>query len=113
MGDEGTVKSLFAASLHALEIVEDKSKGRRSPVGVAKTLHLLAPAFFPLWDLKIAIAYRCRYSADPAGKYLAFMRMQQSIVSTLEETIESLSDGKSPLKVLDEYNYAKFTKEWI
>lgn len=28
------------------------------PVGAAKTLHLLGPSFFPIWDKKIAYQYR-------------------------------------------------------
>ena len=111
--DETIVESLFTSALEALEIAEGKSKGRRSPVAVAKALHLLAPGFFPLWDAAIAKAYDCHYFADPVGKYLTFMRIARDMVADLQETIHRLLDGKTPLKVLDEYNYAKFTKEWV
>lgn len=111
--DDTTVGPLFASALEALEIREGKSKGRRSPVAVAKALHLLAPSFFPLWDAAIATAYSCPYSTDPVAKYLRFMRLSKHMVGELRETIESLLDGKTPLKVLDEDNYAKFTKEWV
>src|SRR5262249_27042785 len=81
--DHGTVNRVFASALAALEIAEGKSRGRRSPVAVAKALHLLAPRFFPLWDAGIALAYGCFYAANPAGKYLDFMRIQSTIVAHL------------------------------
>jgi len=46
--DKETIMVLFNAFLDALKIVDGKKKGTRSPVAVAKALHLLAPAFFPL-----------------------------------------------------------------
>jgi hypothetical protein len=52
--DDRKIRPLFQEFLDALQICEGKCKGRASPVGVAKALHLLAPGFFPLWDEKIA-----------------------------------------------------------
>lgn len=57
--DHEGILALFASALEALAIAEGKSQGHRSPVGVAKALHLLAPSFFPLWDKAIADAYGC------------------------------------------------------
>lgn len=57
--DQATVNRVFGSALGALEIADGKSRGRRSPVAVAKTLHLLAPRFFPLWDAAIAKDYGC------------------------------------------------------
>ncbi|MFQ5804695.1 MAG: hypothetical protein ACE5JQ_17535 [Candidatus Methylomirabilales bacterium] len=111
--DDTTVESLFGSALEALEIPGGKNKGRRSPVAVAKALHLLAPSFFPLSDAAISRAYSCSYSAAPVANYLRFMRLSREMVSDLRERIVPLLDGKTPLKVLDEYNYAKFTKEWV
>src|SRR5262245_45793670 len=48
--DDAKIRRLFQDFLEALKICQGKCKGRRTPVGVAKALHLLAPAFFPLWD---------------------------------------------------------------
>lgn len=109
--DTTAVRSLFTSSLKALEIAEGGSKGRRSPVAVSKALHLLAPSFFPLWDAAIARGYSCYYSRDPAAKYLRFMGFSKQIVTELRSTITPLLDGKTPLKVLDEYNYSKYTKK--
>jgi len=79
---------------------------------VAKALHLLAPRFFPLWDLKIANAYDCRYSADPAAKYLRFLVKIRGLARTMANVhIEDTS--KTVVKLIDEYNYARFTKGWI
>lgn len=104
--DQEIILTLFASALHALQIAEGKSQGHRSPVAVAKALHLLAPSFFLLWDKAIAEAYHCGYSSHPGRKYLEFM-------ADLRETIEPLKQGKTHLKVVDEYNYAKFTKKWM
>jgi hypothetical protein len=57
--DEAKMKRLFRDFLRALKICEGKMRGRKSPVAVAKALHLLAPKFFALWDDKIARAYNC------------------------------------------------------
>lgn len=110
-GDEGTITTLFAAFLEGLAIAEGKSKGSRSPVSVAKALHLLAPTFFPLWDDKIAKGYQCHYSSNPSGQYLKFMTITKSIVESLRGQVDARES--TLLKVIDEYNYAKFTKGWI
>lgn len=111
MEDEEPVNTLFAAFLDGLAIAEGKSKGIRSPVSVAKALHLLAPGFFPLWDNKIAKAYHCHYSHDPSGQYLRFMKICKDMAESLRGKVEIR--GSTLLKVIDEYNYAKFTKQWI
>jgi len=109
--DETTITALFAAFLDGLAIAEGKSKGSRSPVSVSKALHLLAPTFFPLWDDKIAKGYRCHYSCNPSGQYLKFMEINKGMVASLRGKVHS--QGTTLLKVIDEYNYAKYTKGWI
>lgn len=82
------------------------------PVGAAKCLHLLAPRFFPLWDRAIAAAYgvRLKRRGENASRYTKFLRITK-------EQVEALGGEKfikrNPLKALDEYNYCKYTKEWI
>jgi len=96
----------------ALQICEGSKKATCSPVAVAKALHLLAPRFFPLWDLKIANAYGCRYSADPASIYLRFLIKIRGLARAMGNVhIEGTS--KTVVKLIDEYNYARFTKGWI
>ena len=110
--DDAAIKSLFAEFLSALQICEGSKKATCSPVAVAKALHLLAPRFFPLWDLKIANAYGCHYSADPAGTYLRFIVKIRGLARAMANVhIEDTS--KTIVKLIDEYNYARFTKGWI
>jgi len=111
---------------------------RRSPTAVSKTLNLLAPNCFPLWDEAISQEYGCWwvYSEFGLSEYIKFMRISKQqcieLVSRysrsknipdlrkaeekLIETCESIagtSYGPSLLKLIDEYNYAKYTKGWI
>jgi hypothetical protein len=109
--DDRQIRPLFKKFLDALQICEGKCKGRASPVGVAKALHLLAPGFFPLWDEKIARAYDCYYDGDPPGQYMAFFLKTKAIAEALAPQVKT--DGKTLLKLIDEYNYAKFTKRWV
>jgi hypothetical protein len=105
--DDETINELFSQFLNALQIANGKMTGRKSPVAVAKALHLLAPSFFPLWDDKIARKYECRYY------YVPFMQKMQRLAQILAPEIDLNVTGKTLLKLIDEYNYAKFTKQWI
>ncbi len=109
--DDAPIGLLFEEFLKALTICEGKSKGKKTPVGVAKALHLLAPSFFPLWDKKIAKGYGCDYSAYPLRKYLKFFKMTKDIAEKLHEIVDV--PGRTLLKLIDEYNYALYTKKWI
>lgn len=111
--DDGIVHPLFTSGLDALQIPEGTCKGRRNPVAVAKALHILAPHFFPLWDAVIANAYDCYYAKAAGRRYIKFKRLETDPVGELREPIEGLLAGKTALKVLDEYSYARFTKEWV
>ena len=80
-------------------------------VGAAKCLHLLGPDFFPLWDAAILKGYGLekgahRHSSE-TDRYIAFMHISRT-------QIERLNNWRSltshPLKLLDEYNYCRFTK---
>lgn len=82
------------------------------PVGASKSLHLLAPRFFPLWDRSIAKAYglALRQRGKNYDRYYKFMLI------TKEQCYRIRRKGfrkHKLLKLLDEYNYCKFTKEWI
>ena len=110
--DEPTVKQLFLAFLDALRIKEGKKKDTKSPVAVAKALHLLAPSFLPIWDVKIARVYDCYYSPHPERKYVAFAYHMQALARQLQEHVPPAC-GRTFLKLIDEYNYAKYTKQWV
>lgn len=80
---------------------------------MAKALHLLAPAFFPLWDDKIARAYACHYTFKPAEKYIDFMAKNKHFAEVLRRQAIDGKGHRSLLKLIDEYNYAKYTQKWI
>lgn len=109
--EEDTIKNLFNLFLDTLKSVSGKMKGRKSPVAVAKALHLLAPKFFPLWDNKIARAYMCYYDKDPAGKYVSFCKITKAIAHRVKDRISR--QDKTLIKLIDEYNYSKYKKRWI
>jgi len=86
-------------------------RGRKSPVAVAKALHLLSPKFFPLWDDKIAKAYNCYYNENPAEKYVSFCKITKAIGEIVKNYI--IRSDKTLIKLTDEYNYSKYTQRWI
>ena len=89
---------------------------KRSPVAVAKTLHLLAPKFFPIWDNKIAKGYGCNYSKNPEENYLSFckkIKQVAEIVKNFKLKDPIKTKNESIVKLIDEYNYSKYTKGWL
>ncbi len=105
--DNDVINDLYENFLLALQISDGKAAGRQSPVAASKALHLLAPAFFPLWDDKIATAYNCHY------EYILFIQKMKTLTELLAPEVDIESTGKTLLKLIDEYNYAKFTKQWV
>lgn len=110
-GDADPIAALFDQFLVALQIESGKSRGKRSPVAVAKALHLLGPSFFPLWDDKIAREYRCYYASAPAEKYVQFSRITKAIGDVVR--LYTDRSDKTLVKLIDEYNYARFTRGWL
>lgn len=82
------------------------------PVGAAKSLHLLAPRFFPLWDRKIASKYRMslRKAGTNARRYCDFALTAKDQCSQVRA---DLPPGHNPLKLIDEFNYCKYTRDWM
>jgi len=112
--DESDIKSIFTEFLESLRIASGNMEGRKSPVAVAKALHLLAPNFFPLWDDRIAKAYGCYYNNYPAEKYYQFMKLMKEFAEKVRGYIApSNYQNKTLLKLIDEFNYSKYTKGWI
>jgi hypothetical protein len=109
--DERNIKSMFAEFLEALQIKIKGNRTRRSPVSAAKALHVLAPRFFPLWDFAIAEGYGCRYHEEPEEKYLLFCKGMKTIAAQAKDMASE--SGRSLLKLIDEYNFAKYTAKWI
>jgi hypothetical protein len=112
--DDEVIEHLFEEFREALQIRAGKKKGVRSPVAVAKALHLLAPEFFPLWDYKIAKEHGYNYSHNPKEKYLLFLKKSKEMVEKLLPYVKTEAlEKKTLLKLIDEYNYAKYTKNWV
>jgi hypothetical protein len=82
------------------------------PVGAAKALHLLAPAFFPLWDRAIAAATGLPLEkvGSNSDLYFRFMRLAQLQCRELRAAGVACEDL---LKRIDEYNYCRYTKGWL
>jgi hypothetical protein len=80
-------------------------------VAAAKALHVFVPQFFPMWNRSIAIAYGCRFRYDPAEKYFSFCMLMKEVAEEVKEY--KIESDKTILKLIYEYNYAKYTKEWI
>ena len=74
------------------------------PTSASKTLHIICPSFFPLWDDNI----RCLtgVTTKPTG-YYNFMRKSQDFIKNNNKTTTELSKKyrKSKLKIVDEYLY--------
>jgi hypothetical protein len=112
--DHKDVHKLFIALSDALKRAND---GVESPVSVGKTLHLLAPKFFPLWDQYIAPAYNCPYQGElPSVAYIAFSQRMRDLIISLTNELGSEQSSRSEwlssktlLKRLDEYNYVSYT----
>jgi hypothetical protein len=109
--DHASIRKLFLGFDAALQIQAGRDRGRHSPVAVAKTLHILGPRFFPVWDYEIANQYGCEYSEKPAGAYARFCDIIKVIAADLAE--KTSPSSKSLLKRIDEFHYARFTKGWI
>lgn len=91
--------------------------------GASKTFHMFYPDVFMMWDTAIVKAYHKkgapRHWMENRGKgehtngtgecYVAFLKETQDFIRT--ELDLSQFEGKSPAKVMDEFNYATHTFE--
>lgn len=109
--DEKNITDLFKEFLEALQIDLGKIRGRTSPVAVSKALHLLAPDFFPIWDQKIAKAYGYNYYKNSEKKYFSFCRIIKDVADKVEGYI--VHSDKTLIKLIDEYNFSKYTGGWV
>jgi hypothetical protein len=81
------------------------------PTGVVKTLHLISPNFFPLWDTKIRekVSKETSLKKRPIGGtavgYYKFMIEIKEFLERYSETLSELSKkyGWTELKTVDEY----------
>lgn len=102
---------------------DKNGKQKKNYTGASKALHILNPKFFVMWDYKIRDGYGCCENEE--GYFNFLLRCQkkiEKIISTYEsdypsgqEISQRIYEGppKSIVKLLDEYNIAKYTKEWL
>jgi nitric oxide reductase large subunit len=109
--DQEKIEALFNDFVEALSVELKNGKVNRGTAPAAKALHILAPHFFPMWNRRIAIAYGCRYRQYPAKKYFSFCKIMREVAEEVKEY--KIESDKTILKLIYEYNYAKYTKEWI
>ncbi len=99
---EQDIKRVYSALARALK-----------PVAAAKTLHLLCPNFFPLWDNAVSDGVRNEsrdksryipYEKLSATDYFRFMLATQEFLLKHNETIAALNQkyGRGKLKIIDE-----------
>jgi hypothetical protein len=100
-----SITSLSSGEEDALRMLFSRFEDVLGPVGAAKSLHLLAPLFFPLWDRSIAKAYHVNLSRGAPEGYISFMRISKEQCRVLTEQGASWPDL---LKALDEYNYCTY-----
>jgi hypothetical protein len=127
--DSQKISHLFCAMLKPLKGRDQKGQKLLTPVGVAKTLHFLAPRFFPMWDNRIARESGCAWphARSAAGCYLRFIAQIKGICDSLvneyaaangvdrELAMRAIVDGccsgdspRSLVKLVDEYAYMRF-----
>jgi hypothetical protein len=121
---KGGIKSIF------LEFSSKKSIGL---TGASKILHILNPHVFMMWDANIRNAYHKLHSkSHKVGDgecYLEFLRQSQEIIKAIlskkseddlwrehltfvdKEFMKAFSFKETTLKMLDEYNYVRFTRK--
>ena len=79
------------------------------PIAAAKTLHLICPGFFPLWDNPIAIAFRnerktiCKGADFSPEDYYGFMKDIKNLAEKYDSDISDLAskDKTGKLRVID------------
>lgn len=92
------------------------------PTGASKAMHLINSKLFMMWDNAIRKHYSCSTTSED---YIKFMENMQRIAKEIvrsyceefncsrEEAIENIckiANGKTLPKLIDEYNYVRFTQ---
>lgn len=117
--DEDSIGELFWDFKDALK----NGRGQTSDVAAGKALGLLAPEFFPLWDSNIQVHYqRYDYFSFQCLMREFWIKIVDSYPSSIrEEGMSKIAElycdmpvfgthfPKTLLKMIDEYNYAKYT----
>ncbi|RLG49606.1 MAG: hypothetical protein DRO00_09795 [Thermoproteota archaeon] len=81
------------------------------PTSAAKTLHMIAPNFFPLWDSKIRDSHGIKGTDERA--YFHFMQRILNDWSKRKDYLKRISEefGESKLRIIDIYNWLEGKKD--
>ena len=87
-----------------IEVCYKEIRNIVGPTSTSKTLHIICPSFFPLWDDNIRKL--TRVSTKPVD-YYNFMNKSKNFIKNNKKVITRLSKkyGKPKLKIVDEYLY--------
>ena len=101
------------------KVAKSNAKKRNEATGASKTLHMINPDLFLMWDASIIRGYGGHFKVLPYADFLRRMqRLANYAICQIEkecgvsrgEAIARLKcDGHTIAKALDEYNYVKFT----
>ena len=103
--DEALIARLFSEFTTAV-----RGPRAESQVAPAKSLHLLAPAFLPLWDNPIAFRYG--WLLMWSREYVSFCWEMKHLAAAVSPYLTS-PDDRAVLKRIDEFNYSVNTKGWV
>jgi hypothetical protein len=103
--DEELIATLFSEFTSAL-----RGPRAESQVAPAKSLHLLAPGFLPLWDNPIAFRYG--WLLMRSREYVSFCWQMKELAAAVTAYLLS-PDDRTVLKRIDEFNYSVYTKGWV
>jgi hypothetical protein len=129
--EENEIYELFGDFQSALYRLR-KGKIELAPVSASKSLHIIAPNFFPLWDNKIAREYGFGWDTGAGNAPQSYFNFQQKTlevanrmvngikekmgIKSKEEVVKWLSlqhpikdPPRTILKLIDEFNYAEYT----
>ena len=111
--DDRAIAELDDDDIETIGDIYGEFRALLGPVGAAKSLGLLNPRVFPLWDTAIAdayIGYAWGRDGAPPDHYRLFVRhcIEQCTTNVSEQQF-----GPTLLKTLDEWNFCVWTKGWI
>lgn len=117
---QGEKESFGGMIEYIFECIATCAPNRRETTGASKVLHMLNPELFVMWDERIRAGYSSSISARSYAKEF-LVRIQKVINKAIREAeaqlnlhqnlaIEKLCQcGHTLAKVIDEYNYVKYT----
>ena len=123
-GNDILTANLTALKTDVVKLFEEIT-GVVRPTAAAKIIHVQAPDLCPLWDLQIRGGYGCASNAEGYHNFLRRTKEElEQVVKTYADSSPGLTDplndfmariaspfpGISATRILDHYNYQKYTR---